>query len=160
MFLRTVFGCTLENPRAEKNGGSPSHRRYTQRVSLKPEFLELPGLRVTVDQVVHHREAQTPPDRPHCFAYHITIHNDSDVTVTIKGRKWVVRNSRGEITAVEGDGVVGKCPRLVPGESFSYHSFHLNDTTTAVAEGSYIGLDEKGRKVLTRIPKFEMSVEE
>ena len=53
-------------------------------------------------------------------------------TVTIKGRKWVVKNSRGEITAVEGDGVVGKCPCLEPGESFSYHSFHLNDTTTAV----------------------------
>jgi ApaG protein len=112
-----------------------------------------------VDRVVHHREAQTPPDRPHCFAYHITIHNDSDVTVTIKGRKWVVKNSRGEITAVEGDGVVGKCPCLEPGESFSYHSFHLNDTTTAVAEGSYIGIDEKGRKVLTRIPKFEMDAE-
>ncbi len=160
MFLRTVFGCTLENPRSEKNGGTLPRRSYTPPVRAKTEFLELPGLRVTVDQVIHHAEAQTPPDRPHCFAYHITIHNDSDVTVTIKGRKWVVKNERGEITAVEGDGVVGKCPRLVPGESFSYHSFHLNDTTTAVAEGSYIGLDENGRKVLTRIPKFEMSVEE
>jgi ApaG protein len=143
----------------EKNGGTLPGRRYIRRVRAKTEFLELPGLRVTVDRVVHHREAQTPPDRPHCFAYHITIHNDSDVTVTIKGRKWVVKNSRGEITAVEGDGVVGKCPCLEPGESFSYHSFHLNDTTTAVAEGSYIGIDEKGRKVITRIPKFEMDAE-
>ena len=69
------------------------------------DFLELPGLRVTVDQVIHQRDAQTPPDRPHCFAYYITIHNDSDVTVTIKARKWVVKNERGEITAVEGDGL-------------------------------------------------------
>lgn len=126
----------------------------------KNEFLELPGLRVTVDRVIHHPEAQTPPDRPHCFAYHITIHNESDVTVTIKGRKWVVTNERGEITAVEGDGVVGKSPCLAPGERFSYHSFHLNDTTTAVAEGSYIGIDAQGRKVLTRIPKFEMDAGE
>lgn len=125
-------------------------------MSAKHEFLELPGLHVTVDRVVHHPEAQTPPDRPHCFAYFITIHNDSDVVVTIKGRKWVVRNARGEITAVEGDGVVGQFPRIEPGDSFSYNSYHLNDTTTAVAEGSYIGLDEKGRKVLTRIPKFKM----
>ena len=47
-----------------------------------------------------------------------------------------------------------------PGQNFSYNSFHLNDTITAVAEGSYIGIDEKGRKVLTRIPRFEMRVEE
>jgi ApaG protein len=129
---------------------------YSARVSVKNDFLELSGLRVTVDRVVHHRDAQTPPDRPHCFAYFITIHNDSDVTVTIKARKWVVKNSRGEITAVEGDGVVGQFPKIDPGESFSYNSFHLNDTTTAVAEGSYIGVDERGRKVLTRIPKFGM----
>lgn len=126
----------------------------------KHEFVELPGLRVTVDRVVHHADAQTPPDRPHCFAYFITIHNDSDVAVTIKGRKWVVRNTRGEITAVEGDGVVGEFPRIEPGDSFSYNSFHLNDTTTAVAEGSYIGIDDSGRRVLTRIPKFEMQVNE
>ena len=134
--------------------------RYSARVTKKNEFLELPGLHVTVDRVVHHRDAQTPPDRPHCFAYFITIHNDSDVTVTIKGRKWVVRNTRGEVTAVEGDGVVGEFPKIEPGENFSYNSFHLNDTLTAVAEGSYIGVDERGRKVLARIPKFEMVVEE
>lgn len=132
---------------------------YGVVVSIKNDFLELPGLSVTVDRVVHCRDAQTPPDRPHCFAYFITIHNDSEVVVTIKGRKWVVRNARGEVTAVEGDGVVGQFPRIEPGESFSYNSFHLNDTITAVAEGSYIGIDGRGRKVLTRIPKFEMDAE-
>jgi ApaG protein len=129
-------------------------------VSSKSDFVELPGLRVTVDRVIYAPDAQTPPDRPHCFAYFITIHNDSDVAVTIKGRKWVVRNARGEITAVEGDGVVGEFPRIEPGDSFSYNSFHLNDTTTAVAEGSYIGIDDLGRRVLTRIPRFEMKVKD
>jgi ApaG protein len=129
-------------------------------VTGRVEFIELPGLRVTVDRVVHYEDAQTPPDRPHCFAYFITIHNDSDVTVTIKARKWVVTNDRGEITAVEGDGVVGEFPEIPPGETFSYNSFHLNDTESAIAEGSYIGTDERGRKVLTRIPRFEMHVEE
>jgi len=119
-------------------------------------FIELPGLRVTVDRVVYHPHAQAPPDRPHCFVYFITIHNDSDVAVTIKGRKWVVTNEHGEVTAVEGDGVVGQFPKIDPGSEFSYNSFHLNDTRTAVAEGSYIGMDERGRKVLTRIPRFRM----
>src|SRR5688572_30751035 len=95
---------------------------------MSGEFIELTGLRVTVDRVEHQPDAQTPPDRPHCFVYFITIHNDSDRAVTIKGRKWVVTNDRGEITAVEGEGVVGKLPSIQPGEEFSYNSYHLLDT--------------------------------
>jgi ApaG protein len=129
-------------------------------VSTPSDFLELPGLTVTVDQVAYQREAQTPPDRPHCFVYFISIHNQSDVAVTIKGRKWIVRNAAGEVTAVEGDGVVGQFPTIQPGEKFSYNSYHLFDTPTAVAEGSYLGTDAEGRKLITRIPRFEMVVPE
>ena len=125
--------------------------------SSTPSF-ELPGLHVTVDNVIYQPLADAPQDRPHCFAYFITIHNDSDTAVTIKGRKWVVTNSLGEITAVEGEGVVGQFPRIEPGQKFSYNSFHLQATPEAVAEGSYLGLDEHGRKVITRIPRFEMRV--
>jgi ApaG protein len=127
-------------------------------VSDKPIFFEPPGLRVTVDQVRYQPSVATPPDRPHCFVYFISIHNDTDLEVTIKGRKWVVTNERGEITAVEGDGVVGQFPAIPPGEKFSYNSFHLLDTGSAVAEGSYLGVDSSGRKVLTRIPRFKMTV--
>ena len=74
---------------------------------------------VTVDRVVYHAEAQTPPERPHCFIYFITIHNRTDKAVTIRGRKWVVTNQRGEVTAVEGAGVVGQTPTIEPGTSFS-----------------------------------------
>ena len=127
-------------------------------MSGSSKFIELPGLRVTVDKVVYHPKADSPSDRPHCFVYFITIHNDSDVDVTIKARKWVVTNERGEVTALEGEGVVGQTPHIPAGESWSYNSFHLLDTLTAVAEGSYLGLDESGRRVITRIPKFRMEV--
>lgn len=129
-------------------------------MSTSSEFVELPGLTVTVDQVAYQPDAQTPPDRPHCFVYFISIHNHSNVAVTIKGRKWIVRNAAGEVTAVEGDGVVGQFPTIEPGDKFSYNSYHLFDTPTAVAEGSYLGTDAEGRKVITRIPRFEMVVPE
>lgn len=119
---------------------------------------ELPGLTVTVDKVVHHPDAQSPPDRPNCFAYHISIHNHSKATVTIKGRKWVVRDEHGHTIALEGDGVVGQFPTLQPGEKFSYNSYHVFATDSAVAEGSYLGITEDGHRVFTRIPKFEMRV--
>lgn len=124
----------------------------------KNDYLEPPGLRVTVDKVVYHPEAQAPAERPHCFVYFITIHNDTELAVTIKARKWVVTNAGGEVMALEGEGVVGQMPVIDPGGAFEYNSYHLLDTTSATAEGSYLGLDALGRRVITRIPKFEMRV--
>jgi ApaG protein len=121
-------------------------------------FYTLPGLRVTVDRVIYRPDAETPPDRPHCFVYFVTIHNAGTLAVTIRGRKWVVTNSRGEVLVVEGDGVVGQTPRIEPGESFSYNSYHLLEEGPAEAEGSYFGVDDKGRRILVRIPKFKMEV--
>lgn len=132
----------------------------TNPVSAPSALLELPGLRVTVDRLVYRASDEQSPDRPHCFIYFITIHNDSPVCVTIKGRKWVVTNAEGEVTAVEGDGVVGQNPVIPPGETFTYNSFHLLDSLFAVARGSYLGVDENGRRVLVRIPAFEMRVPE
>lgn len=122
------------------------------------DFIEPPELKVLVENVVFHQEALTPPDRPYCFVYVITIRNDTEQSVQIKGRKWVVTNARGEITAVEGDGVVGQFPEIPPGSEFRYNSFHLLNTQSAVAEGSYIGVNSQGQRVITRIPRFEMIV--
>ncbi len=121
---------------------------------------ELSGLQVKIDRVVYMPDAETPPDRPHAFAYFITIQNDSSETVTVRGRKWVFKNDEGEVTAVEGDGVVGEFPQLEPGEHFSYNSYHINNTMACWAEGAYLAVTEDGRKVITRIPRFEMRVPE
>ncbi len=115
---------------------------------------------MTVDHVIYTPELPAPPDRPHSFVYYISIHNDTDSPVTIQGRKWVVTNSRGDITAIEGEGVVGETPTIEPGEKFTYNSRHLMDTRFGVAEGSYRGVDVQGRHVRTRIPRFEMIVPE
>lgn len=123
---------------------------------MKP--IELPGLRVTVDRVVYFPGLEAPTERPHSFVYFITIHNDSEVAVTIKGRKWVVRESDGQMTAVEGDGVVGQFPTIQPGGKFQYNSRHLLAGGSAAAEGSYLGMDAQGRPVIVRIPSFVMVV--
>lgn len=119
-------------------------------------FQELPGLSVTVDQILYQPHALTTSERSHCFVYSISIRNNGNVAVTLKGRKWIIINAHEEITAVEGDGVVGQFPTIAPGEKFSYNSYHLLDTPTGVAEGSYLGLDAGGRRIIVRIPKFKM----
>lgn len=117
---------------------------------------ELNGLRVTVDDVVYMPTLEAPADKPHPFVYFISIHNDSDETVTIEGRKWVVREGE-ETVVVEGDGVVGQRPVIPPGEHFSYNSYHVT-SVDAVAEGAFFARTEDGEWVFTRIPEFELHV--
>ena len=81
---------------------------------------ELPGLRVTVDKVVHHRDANFPPDTPHAFVYFLTVSNLSQSTVRLLGRKWIIRSADGTVEVVEGDGIVGQTPRIPSGDSFSF----------------------------------------
>ena len=120
-------------------------------------FRELPEVRVTVDKVVYVPTLEAPEDRPYPFVYFITIYNQSNEVVTIRGRKWVITDDRGQKVVVEGDGVVGERPRLRPGERFSYNSYHVIGCHS-VAEGSFIGTSEKGQPFITRIPRFEMYV--
>ena len=120
---------------------------------MQPRLLE--GFGATVDRVVHAPDLPASPEQPHPFVYFITIRNESDRTVTVKGRKWVVRAEDGHVTAVEGDGVVGCFPRLEPGEQFSYNSYHTT-AGRAVAEGSYLAVTEDGEAVMALIPRFQL----
>ena len=125
--------------------------------SMACAFKELVGLTVAIDKVVYMPHLEAPTDRPYPFVYFITIDNRSGETVTIKGRKWVVTDDDGNRIVVEGDGVVGKFPRLEPGEHFSDNSYHTIGSDS-VAEGAFLGVTDEGTPVLTRIPRFELRV--
>ena len=142
--------------------GSEMARNPPMRASwpgskMSEPITELPGLSATIDRVVHVPHLDAPPDRPHPFVYFITIRTDSDCTVTIRGRKWVVTDALDQRLVVEGDGVVGQFPRLDPGEHFSYNSYHTIGTDS-VAEGAFFGVTDAGEWVFTRIPRFALSV--
>lgn len=124
---------------------------------IPPPF-ELPGLRVTLDKLVYrHGGDQLPPDRPHAFIYYLTIHNHSERTVILLGRKWVIEHADGTQLVIEGDKIVGETPRLEPGGHFSYNSYHVT-ACAARAEGSFHGHDENGQRIFVRIPTFDMQI--
>lgn len=100
---------------------------------------------------------EAPSDRPHPFIYFITITNESDDPVTIRGRKWVVSQDDGEKIIVEGDGVVGKSPRLEVGADFSYNSYHVV-ASNSVVEGAFFAETDDGRPVYAKIPNFDLEV--
>jgi ApaG protein len=115
-------------------------------------------LKVTVDRLEYQADILTPPDKPHCFAYYISIMNEGTETVTIRGRKWVVTETTGEVTVVEGDGVVGELPILSPGQRFSYNSHHIIRAHKAMVQGSYLCVSLKGERLVIEIPAFELVV--
>ncbi|MEY4488672.1 MAG: hypothetical protein RIQ79_1180 [Verrucomicrobiota bacterium] len=120
--------------------------------------LVLTGLTASLEKLVYHHGGKClPADQPHAFVYYITIHNASDHTVTLLGRKWVISNSDGSREVIEGDKIVGETPRLAPGESFSYNSYHVAGAD-AVAQGSFHGIDEAGRAVHVLLPAFAMRI--
>jgi ApaG protein len=118
---------------------------------------ELAELKVSVDRVVFAPRLEAPPERPYPFVYFITIRNQSNKTVTIRGRKWVVTDSKNQSIVVEGDGVVGKHPTLAPGESFSYNSYHVTGSDS-VARGSFLALTEDNVPVFVKIPPFALNI--
>ena len=98
-----------------------------------------------------------PADRPFPFVYFITIKNNSKITVTVKARKWVVRQRNGEMQVVEGDGVVGQFPRLEPGGDFSYNSCHTISQDSE-ATGAYFLEDDAAQAYFVRIPAFQLEL--
>jgi ApaG protein len=116
------------------------------------------GLRATLDRLVYFRDPErNETDAPHAFIYFITIANLSNTTITLNGRRWVIRGEDGHQNVFEGQGIVGKEPTLAPGESFSYNSHHAAQGNCS-ADGSFHGIDSAGDPIHVRIPPFEMRV--
>lgn len=119
---------------------------------------ELYGLRATLDRLVYFHDSDVPEGAPpHAFIYFITIANLSNTTVTLKGRRWVIKGEDGHHNIFEGHGIVGKEPTLAQGDSFSYNSHHTSHGNCS-AEGSFHGIDSAGEPIHVRIPPFNMAI--
>lgn len=119
---------------------------------------EIPGLTAKLDRLCHHQGgASLPADKPHAFVYYVTITNGSEHTVTLLGRKWVLVHCDGSQLVVEGDCIVGETPRLRPGESFSYNSYHVTGMD-ALVKGCFHGIDEQGRRIHVILPSFQLRI--
>lgn len=129
--------------------------RVTSTVSAS---LALPGLTARLDKLVyHHGGPSLPPGKPHAFVYFITIRNNSERTVTLLARKWIICHGDGTQLVIEGDKIVGETPRLAPGEQFSYNSYHVTGAEARV-QGCFHGLDETGTRIHVSLPPFELRV--
>lgn len=118
----------------------------------------LKGLQAKLDKLVHHKEkSHVQGCHLHAFIYFVTLRNLTDSKVTLLGRKWILSNEDGTTTVVEGDKIVGECPVLEPGGSFSYNSYHVTHLS-AEAYGSFHGVVDSGEKVHVCMEPFRLEV--
>ena len=67
-------------------------------------------------------ERSSPSDCEWFFVYKIQISNESEHEVQLLSRHWYITDGTGRVEEVQGDGVVGKQPKIEPGASFEYAS--------------------------------------
>ncbi len=104
-------------------------------------------------------EAQSSADDDrYVFSYTIVIENQGQLTATLLSRHWLITDANGRIQEVTGEGVIGKQPRIRPGESFSYSSGAVVETPVAVMQGQYLLENSDGEQFNTPIPKFTLSI--
>ena len=114
---------------------------------------------VTVSAVGSYQpEYSVPTRRQYVYAYQIRIENKSLRSVQLLSRAWEVISGTGERRLVEGEGVVGQQPMILPGQSHEYTSWVQFETPVGAMNGSYVmrRSDRWGDGELfeVRVPRF------
>lgn len=111
------------------------------KVSVKPEFLD---------------DRSDPGEDYFVWAYTIEIENLGTQTVQLITRRWQIADAHGRIQDVNGPGVVGEQPVLLPGQSFRYTSGAPLSTPSGMMMGSYQMETDAGECFDVEIPAFSL----
>jgi ApaG protein len=94
------------------------------------------GIRVEVLSQYSPENSQ-PQQAGWVFQYTVRITNQSDDTVQLLTRHWIIIDAFDHTEEVKGEGVVGQQPVLGPGESFKYSSWCPLKTASGMMCGTY-----------------------
>lgn len=111
------------------------------RIRVTPQYLD---------------DQSSPEESEFLWAYTIDIANESEETVQLRSRVWLITDGAGNTEEVRGPGVVGETPVIEPGGSFSYTSGCPLRTSSGIMVGSYQMTDGKGDLFDVAIPAFSL----
>lgn len=107
---------------------------------------------------VYQQQYSAPVKSQYVYAYTIRIENNSSRPVKLLSRAWEVIDATGARRLVEGEGVVGQQPVILPGHHHEYTSWVQFETPIGAMRGSYVmqRTDRYGRGDLfqVEVPKF------
>lgn len=102
-------------------------------------------------------EQSDETDSRYVFSYTITITNNTENTLQIMSRYWLITDANGDTSTVEGEGIVGKQPHIEPGKSYTYTSGCFLQTPVGTMQGYYQALDENKETTILDIPVFQLA---
>ena len=113
------------------------------KVTVRPQYLP---------------DQSDPAKSQYVWAYHVRIENGGDETVQLRSRHWKITDGMGRLQEVKGPGVVGKTPKLRPGETFEYTSGTPLWTPSGIMAGTYQMVSDSGEKFDIEIPTFSLDL--
>jgi len=98
-----------------------------------------------------------PSENRFVFRYNITIENLGKDPIQLLRRKWMIYDVGFGFTEVEGDGVIGLTPEILPGEDFTYFSNVMLKSGIGSMTGIYYCLNlENNEELQIDVPKFNL----
>ncbi|HKL03023.1 MAG TPA: Co2+/Mg2+ efflux protein ApaG [Cryomorphaceae bacterium] len=94
------------------------------------------GIKISVDCQYESRFSN-PENNLFMFSYGIKIENKNDYPVQLLRRHWFIYDSNTKSREVEGEGVIGEQPVILPGDSYAYRSSCDFTTDTGKMCGKY-----------------------
>lgn len=103
-------------------------------------------------QSIYVESQSIPEENRYVFAYIVTLRNLGRFNLQLLGRYWLITNSNGRKTEVQGIGVIGEQPLLQPGSEFQYTSCTILETPLGTMEGHYEMIDHQSQSFRLAIP--------
>ena len=114
------------------------------------------GVRIDVD-TYYIAEKSVPALNQYLFGYEIKVTNENPEPVQLLHRHWTITDALGRTEEVKGPGVIGKQPRLKPGDSFTYDSFCPLPTPFGSMRGTYKMMRDNGEFFEVDVPLFTLA---
>ena len=91
------------------------------------------------------------------FSYTVTVTNNSDETVQLLSRYWLITDANGESNTVSGEGVIGQQPFIKAGQNFTYTSGCVLKSPLGNMQGHYQMQRKSAKLVQVEIPLFRLA---
>lgn len=112
---------------------------------------------VTVSVFPIYLDSQSTPEENHyLWAYHVSIKNNGENPIQLRMRHWEIIDGFGRTQIVDGGGVVGEQPIILPGETYEYTSGTPLATPSGVMVGEYQMEKPDGERFIVSIPAFSL----
>lgn len=97
------------------------------------------------------------PERNHyVFAYTIQIKNLGQIPIQLLERYWLITSGSGNQTEVQGEGVVGEQPLIMPDSSYQYTSGVVLESPIGSMKGYYTMVTNDGTSFKAPIECFHL----